>query len=97
MKVPFSNSHHNQIFSILLQAAQRGIPVAEFNMEETPVTHSFGYYFSGPCGTTLPEALQLWMGENSGFKKYQYCYLFEEEKTYSIIFVKNVVYMSMQI
>jgi len=40
-------------------AAQRGVPVAEFNMEETPVTHSFGYYFSGPCGTTLPEALQL--------------------------------------
>ena len=59
LKVPFSNSHHNQIFSILLQAAQRGIPVAEFNMEETPVTHSFEYYFSGPCGSTLPEALQL--------------------------------------
>ena len=59
LKVPFSNSDHNHIFSILLQAAQRGIPVAEFNMEETPVTHSFGYYFSGPCGTTLPEALQL--------------------------------------
>ena len=37
--------------------AQRGVTVAEFNMEETSVTHGFGYYFSGPCGTTLPPAI----------------------------------------
>ena len=39
--------------------ARRGVPVAEFNMEETPATHSFGYYFNGPCGTTLPEAIAI--------------------------------------
>lgn len=39
------------------QVAQRGVPVAEFNMEETPATNNFGFHFSGPCGTTLPAAL----------------------------------------
>jgi len=39
------------------QVAERGVTVAEFNMEETPVTTSFGYHFSGPCGTTLPGAI----------------------------------------
>ncbi|XP_072459965.1 NAD-dependent protein deacylase sirtuin-5, mitochondrial isoform X3 [Notamacropus eugenii] len=35
----------------------RGVPVAEFNMETTPVTQNFRFHFSGPCGTTIPEAL----------------------------------------
>ncbi|XP_068948530.1 NAD-dependent protein deacylase sirtuin-5, mitochondrial isoform X3 [Petaurus breviceps papuanus] len=35
----------------------RGVPVAEFNMETTPVTQTFRFHFSGPCGTTIPEAL----------------------------------------
>ncbi|KAK4316437.1 hypothetical protein Pmani_012401 [Petrolisthes manimaculis] len=39
------------------QVAQRGVPVAEFNLEATPATHSFGFHFEGPCGSTLPEAL----------------------------------------
>ncbi|XP_075971832.1 NAD-dependent protein deacylase sirtuin-5, mitochondrial-like isoform X2 [Anticarsia gemmatalis] len=39
------------------QAAARGAIVAEFNIEPTPATHEFHYYFEGPCGTTLPEAL----------------------------------------
>ncbi|XP_070570511.1 NAD-dependent protein deacylase sirtuin-5, mitochondrial-like [Ptychodera flava] len=37
--------------------AQRGVPVAEFNLEETSATTSFGYHFSGPAGQTLPVAL----------------------------------------
>lgn len=39
------------------QAAARGAVVAEFNIEPTPATHEFQYYFEGPCGTTLPIAL----------------------------------------
>ncbi|XP_042214544.1 NAD-dependent protein deacylase-like [Homarus americanus] len=39
------------------QVAERGVPVAEFNLEATPVTTSFGFHFEGPCGTTLPIAL----------------------------------------
>ncbi|PZC75979.1 hypothetical protein B5X24_HaOG205272 [Helicoverpa armigera] len=39
------------------QAAARGAIVAEFNIEPTPATSDFHYYFEGPCGTTLPEAL----------------------------------------
>ncbi|KAG6441413.1 hypothetical protein O3G_MSEX001796 [Manduca sexta] len=39
------------------QAAARGATVAEFNLETTPATPDFHYYFEGPCGTTLPEAL----------------------------------------
>ncbi|XP_050667672.1 NAD-dependent protein deacylase sirtuin-5, mitochondrial-like [Leptidea sinapis] len=39
------------------QAAARGAVVAEFNIEPTPATTSFHYYFQGPCGSTLPEAL----------------------------------------
>ncbi|XP_052066235.1 NAD-dependent protein deacylase sirtuin-5, mitochondrial-like isoform X2 [Mytilus californianus] len=34
-----------------------GIPVAEFNTEETPVTKSLGYHFQGPACTLIPEAL----------------------------------------
>jgi len=39
------------------QVAMRGVPVAEFNMEETPVTRQFGFMFQGPAGELLPEAL----------------------------------------
>lgn len=39
--------------------AVRGVPVAEFNVEETPVTNQFGFYFVGPAGETLPAALGL--------------------------------------
>ncbi|XP_068599403.1 NAD-dependent protein deacylase sirtuin-5, mitochondrial-like [Brachionichthys hirsutus] len=39
------------------QLAGRGVPVAEFNMEDTPVTMRFKFHFHGPCGTTLPPAL----------------------------------------
>lgn len=37
--------------------AQKGVPVAEFNLEKTPATSDFKYHFEGPCGTTIPEAL----------------------------------------
>ncbi|GAB1603192.1 NAD-dependent protein deacylase-like isoform X1 [Argonauta hians] len=37
--------------------ARRGIPVAEFNTEETPATNSLGFHFQGPAGTTLPKAV----------------------------------------
>lgn len=39
------------------EVAARGVPVAEFNTETTPATNRFRFYFQGPCGTTLPEAL----------------------------------------
>jgi len=39
------------------QVAARGVPVAEFNLESTPATDSFGFHFEGPCGTTIPTAL----------------------------------------
>ncbi|KAG4074008.1 hypothetical protein HA402_014213 [Bradysia odoriphaga] len=37
--------------------AERGVPVAEFNIEETPGTLDFGFHFNGPCSVTLPQAL----------------------------------------
>ena len=40
-------------------AAARGVPVAEFNIEETSATNDFGFHFQGPCGKTLPAALAL--------------------------------------
>uniref|UniRef100_A0A672T8I8 NAD-dependent protein deacylase sirtuin-5, mitochondrial n=1 Tax=Sinocyclocheilus grahami TaxID=75366 RepID=A0A672T8I8_SINGR len=40
------------------QVAGRGVPVAEFNMECTPATMRFKYHFEGPCGVTLPPALE---------------------------------------
>ncbi|KAF3690451.1 NAD-dependent protein deacylase sirtuin-5A, mitochondrial [Channa argus] len=40
------------------QVAARGVPVAEFNMEDTPATLHFKFHFHGPCGTTLPQALR---------------------------------------
>ncbi|KAM8861238.1 NAD-dependent protein deacylase sirtuin-5, mitochondrial-like [Synchiropus picturatus] len=39
------------------QAADRGVPVAEFNTEVTPATNSFQFHFHGPCGQILPLAL----------------------------------------
>lgn len=39
------------------QVAARGVPVAEFNMEDTPATMRFRFHFEGPCGSTLPAAL----------------------------------------
>ncbi|KAK5869483.1 hypothetical protein PBY51_024193 [Eleginops maclovinus] len=40
------------------QVAARGVHVAEFNMENTPATMRFKFHFHGPCGTTLPPALE---------------------------------------
>ncbi|KAK9307125.1 hypothetical protein QLX08_002449 [Tetragonisca angustula] len=40
------------------QVAQRGIPVAEFNLETTPATRHFEYHFQGPCTITVTEALE---------------------------------------
>lgn len=37
--------------------AARGVPVAEFNIEETPATSTFGFMFKGPAGENLPVAL----------------------------------------
>lgn len=37
--------------------ADRGVPVAEFNIESTPGTENFGFHFEGFCGSTLPKAL----------------------------------------
>ncbi|CAD0197415.1 unnamed protein product [Chrysodeixis includens] len=39
------------------QAADRGAIVAEFNIEPTPATPNFHFYFPGECGKTLPLAL----------------------------------------
>ena len=39
-------------------AAARGAIVAEFNTESTPVTQRFQFHFKGPCGSTLPAALE---------------------------------------
>lgn len=39
--------------------ADRGIPVAEFNIESTPGTENFGFHFEGPCGSTLPRAVAV--------------------------------------
>ncbi|XP_049852775.1 NAD-dependent protein deacylase-like isoform X2 [Schistocerca gregaria] len=41
------------------QVAARGVPVAEFNLEETPATNEFQFHFEGPCGSTVPEALSV--------------------------------------
>ncbi|XP_034192028.1 NAD-dependent protein deacylase isoform X2 [Osmia lignaria lignaria] len=40
------------------QAANRGIPVAEFNLEMTPASRHFEYHFQGPCTVTVTEALE---------------------------------------
>ncbi|KAJ9589431.1 hypothetical protein L9F63_017375 [Diploptera punctata] len=41
------------------QVAERGVPVAEFNIEKTPATFNFQFHFEGPCGSTVPEALSV--------------------------------------
>ncbi|CAG9855019.1 unnamed protein product [Phyllotreta striolata] len=38
-------------------AAERGVPVAEFNLNEEPADEKFSFHFPGPCGSTLPRAL----------------------------------------
>lgn len=40
------------------EVANRGIPVAEFNLEMTPASRHFQYHFQGPCTTTVTEALK---------------------------------------
>jgi len=43
------------------QVARRGVPVAEFNLETTPATNQLGghgFFFDGPCGTSIPKALK---------------------------------------
>lgn len=37
--------------------AERGKPVAEFNLNDAPASDDFAFHFAGPCGTTLPKAL----------------------------------------
>ncbi|KAL6261918.1 hypothetical protein P5V15_007000 [Pogonomyrmex californicus] len=39
------------------QVAQRNVPVAEFNIEETPATKQVQYHFQGPSTITVAEAL----------------------------------------
>ena len=39
------------------RVAIRGVPVAEFNTEETDVTSTLKYHFQGPAGTNIPAAL----------------------------------------
>lgn len=39
--------------------ADRGVTVAEFNMEETPATRNFKYHFQGSAGSNLPRALSF--------------------------------------
>lgn len=38
--------------------AMRGIPVAEFNLESTPVTGQLKFHFQGKCGEILPKAVE---------------------------------------
>lgn len=37
--------------------AERGYPVAEFNLNDEPAQDNFQFHFPGPCGETLPKAL----------------------------------------
>ena len=49
-----------KVHTYFFQVAQRGVAVAEFNIENTAVTTKFannGYHFSGACGEILPAAL----------------------------------------
>ncbi|GJQ68271.1 hypothetical protein Trydic_g10783 [Trypoxylus dichotomus] len=41
------------------RVAERGKPVAEFNINEEPASDDFRFHFPGPCGTTLPKALGM--------------------------------------
>lgn len=39
--------------------AERGKPVAEFNINHEPASELFMFHFPGKCGTTLPAALDV--------------------------------------
>lgn len=39
--------------------AERGKPVAEFNLNEEPASDMFTFHFPGKCGTILPKALGI--------------------------------------
>ncbi|KAJ8975967.1 hypothetical protein NQ317_000671 [Molorchus minor] len=39
--------------------AERGQPVAEFNLNDEPADETFQFHFPGKCATTLPKALAL--------------------------------------
>lgn len=39
--------------------ADRGKPVAEFNLNEEPASDLFTFHFPGKCGITLPQALNI--------------------------------------
>lgn len=39
--------------------AERGKPVAEFNLNEEPANDLFQFHFPGPCGSTVPKALNV--------------------------------------
>jgi len=41
------------------RVSQRGVEVAEFNIETTPATSDCTYAFQGKCGDTLPSALEI--------------------------------------
>ncbi|KAK0175560.1 hypothetical protein PV327_009301 [Microctonus hyperodae] len=41
------------------RVAERSVPVAEFNLEDTEATKHFQYHFRGPCTVTVTEALTL--------------------------------------
>ncbi|XP_050519356.1 NAD-dependent protein deacylase-like isoform X1 [Diabrotica virgifera virgifera] len=38
---------------------ERGMPVAEFNLNEEPADEMFTFHFPGKCGSTLPKALEI--------------------------------------
>jgi len=39
------------------ELAARGIPIGEFNVEETPATGGFKFFFKGPAGETVPKVV----------------------------------------
>lgn len=41
------------------EVAEKGKPVAEFNLNEEPASEMFAFHFPGPCGTTLPKAMGI--------------------------------------
>ncbi|KAF7491768.1 NAD-dependent protein deacylase sirtuin-5 [Sarcoptes scabiei] len=45
--------------SLVPQAANRGVVVAEFNLEQTAASDYAKFFFKGPCAQTLPKALQV--------------------------------------
>lgn len=45
--------------SLIPQAANRGVTVTEFNLEQTGASDYAKYFFKGPCAQILPKALQV--------------------------------------